>query len=74
MAKLSSAQRRHLPRSDFAGPNRSYPVNDTRHARAALSRASAAVKRGRLTRAQYQKIVRKADRKLGKGRGRTARR
>lgn len=41
MAKLSAEGRRELPGSDFAGPKRSYPVNDAAHARAALSRVSA---------------------------------
>ena len=36
MAKLTAAQRRALPDSDFAGPNRTYPVEDKAHARAAI--------------------------------------
>ena len=36
MAKLSTAARNKLPASAFAGPGRSYPVNDKAHARAAL--------------------------------------
>jgi len=40
MAKLTSAQRNALPDSAFAGPNRSYPINDASHARNALSRVS----------------------------------
>jgi len=36
MAKLSKGQRAALPAKDFAGPNRSFPVNDPDHARAAL--------------------------------------
>lgn len=40
MAKLTSKQRNALPASDFAGPDRSYPVNDMSHARNALARAS----------------------------------
>lgn len=68
MARLTIKERRKLPKRDFAGPGRSYPVPDKRHARAALSRASAAVKRGRLSKGQYRKIVRKADAKLRGGR------
>lgn len=37
MSKLTTAERNALPASDFAGPDRSYPVNDANHARAALS-------------------------------------
>lgn len=40
MAKLNAAERRALPASDFAGPHRSYPVQDEGHAKAALSRAA----------------------------------
>lgn len=36
MAKLSKGQRAALPASKFAGPNRSFPVNDANHAKAAL--------------------------------------
>lgn len=37
MARLTAAQRRKLPAGDFAGPGRSFPVNDANHAKAALS-------------------------------------
>jgi hypothetical protein len=40
MAKLTAATRNRLPASAFAGPDRSYPVQDASHARNALSRAS----------------------------------
>lgn len=40
MTKLTSGRRKSLPAGDFAGPDRSYPVNDRNHARAALSRVS----------------------------------
>lgn len=40
MAKLNAAKRNKLPTSDFAGPDRSYPIEDKAHARAALSRAA----------------------------------
>jgi len=41
MSKLSSKQRKKLPKSDFAVPGkRAYPVNDKAHARNALARAS----------------------------------
>ena len=38
MAKLTSKQRKALPSSDFAGPNRSFPVENAGHAKAALGR------------------------------------
>lgn len=40
MAKLTSKQRNALPDSAFAGPGRSYPINDANHARNAEARAS----------------------------------
>jgi hypothetical protein len=40
MAKLNAAQRNALPANDFAGPGRSYPIEDASHARNALARAS----------------------------------
>lgn len=40
MAKLKAATRNKLPGKDFAGPKRSYPIEDKAHARNALSRVS----------------------------------
>jgi len=36
MARLTAADRRSLPKKAFAGPNRSFPIPDKGHARAAL--------------------------------------
>jgi hypothetical protein len=40
MAKLTAKKRNALPSSTFAGPDRSYPINNMSHARNALARAS----------------------------------
>lgn len=41
MAKLTSAQRKALPSSDFVEPKqRKYPIEDKSHARNALARVS----------------------------------
>jgi len=40
MGILSTKQRKKLPASDFAGPDRSYPIEDEAHARNALARSS----------------------------------
>lgn len=40
MGKLTAAKRKAIPSKDFAGPDRSYPINDASHARNALSRVS----------------------------------
>jgi hypothetical protein len=64
MAKLSTKQRNALPKSDFAGPDRSYPVNDKAHARNAKSRASEMEHKGKLSPASKSKIDAKANRIL----------
>jgi hypothetical protein len=38
--KLTTKARKAIPGKDFAGPDRSYPINDANHARNALARAS----------------------------------
>lgn len=65
MSKLSAKERNSLPSGDFAGPDRSYPVNDANHARNALARASEMYNKGRLSEAQYAKIKAKAKARLG---------
>ena len=40
MAPLTSKKRNSLPSSSFAGPDRSYPIENASHARNALARAS----------------------------------
>ena len=40
MARLKAAQRNRLPAASFAGPDRSYPIEDASHARNALARAA----------------------------------
>ena len=40
MAKLTAAARKHLSSGSFAGPDRSYPIEDKSHARNALARVS----------------------------------
>lgn len=41
MSKLTSAQRKKMPKSEFAEPGKkAYPINDKNHARNALSRVA----------------------------------
>lgn len=40
MAKLTAKKRNSLKTKQFAGPDRSYPINDENHARNALARVS----------------------------------
>ena len=65
MAKLDTSKRDSLPKSDFAEPEkRAYPIEDKPHARNAKARASQAVKAGRMSKAEEERIDRKADKTL----------
>ena len=66
MAKLTNKARKALPAKDFAGPNRSYPVENASHARDANARASQATNAGRMSKAEEAKIDRKADRVIAR--------
>lgn len=67
MAKLTTQARKRLPKSDFAGADRSYPVDTKGRAANAKARASQAVNAGRMSKSTEAKIDAKADRKLRKG-------
>lgn len=64
MARLTTKQRKKLPKRDFAGPGRSFPVEDKAHARNAKARASQQVKKGNLSRSAKRKIDAKANKVL----------
>lgn len=68
MAQLKAKRRKKLPKSSFGLPgSRKYPMHDKAHAANAKARAKQQLKRGKLSRSSYNKIVAKANRKLGKG-------
>lgn len=64
MARLSAKDRAALPASDFAGPGRSYPVNDKAHAVQAERMVGRGVKAGNITPATAAKIKTKAKAKV----------
>ena len=66
MAKLTTKKRDALPDSAFAGPGRSYPVNNRSHAANAKARATQQVDKVKLSPAAAARIRSKADRILGK--------
>jgi len=68
MAKLTTQQRKKLPKSDFALPGGRYPVEDKAHARDAKARASQSYNAGRLSATDKAKVDRKADAVLSKKR------
>lgn len=62
--KLTLKARKKLPASEFAGADRSFPVNDKAHAVAAKSRSTQAVDAGRMSSSTKEKIDAKANRVL----------
>jgi hypothetical protein len=66
MAKLTTKTRNKMPKGEFAGPDRSYPVEDKKHARLAKSGASRAEHVGNISKAVEARIDAKANRVLGK--------
>lgn len=67
MAKLTAGKRAKLPRGDFAGPGRSFPVNDPNHARLAKSAASRKVNSGTMSKGEEASIDAKANKVLHGG-------
>lgn len=67
MAKLNAAARKKLPAKSFAGPDRSYPIEDASHARNALARAS-----GKPVEARVRAAVHRKFPGIGKSRGERA--
>ena len=63
MSKLTSKSRKALPKKDFAGPGKSYPIPDKDHAKAALM----LINKGNLTPAEKAKVRAKAEKVLHKG-------
>ena len=66
MAKLTTKERKKLPASDFAGPGKSFPIPDRSHAGNAKARASQAVKAGRMSESEKEKIDSRANNFLKK--------
>ena len=64
MTKLTTEARDDLPAKDFAGKDRSYPIEDRAHAANAKARAKQQLDGGHLSQAEYESIVRKADKEL----------
>ena len=65
MAKLTTSARKKLPSKAFAGPDRSYPVEDKPHAANAKARATQMVKAGKLSVEAEKKIDARANKVLG---------
>jgi hypothetical protein len=64
MAKLYAADRKRMPKSSFAGPGKSFPVNDPTHARMAISGATRSEHAGNISASEAERIKAKARGKL----------
>lgn len=62
--KLYAADRKKMPKSDFAGPGKSFPVSDPTHARLAISGATRSERAGNISASEADKIKAKARGKL----------
>lgn len=70
MGKLSTEARKKIPKKEFGMPGeKKYPMPDKSHAQNAKVRASQMVKKGKLSEASKEKIDAKANKVLGKNRG-----
>lgn len=66
MAVLNAAARRQMPKKEFAGPGKSFPVNDPTHARLAISGATRSENAGNISTSTANAIKAKARAKLQK--------
>jgi hypothetical protein len=64
MAILNAKRRRAMPAGDFAGPGRSFPINDAEHARLAISGATRSERAGNISASEEARIKAAARRKL----------
>lgn len=65
MAKLTEKDRQAMPKKEFAGPKKSFPINDKVHARMAISGATRSERAGNISMAEAAKIKAEARKKLG---------
>ncbi len=66
MARLTAAKRNALPASDFAGPNRTFPINDKTHKVQAERMVGRSVGAGNITAKTGARIKAKAKASLGR--------
>lgn len=70
MSKLTTEARKKIPKKEFGLPGeKKYPMPDKSHAQNAKARASQMAKKGKLSEASKEKIDAKANKVLGKNRG-----
>lgn len=62
--KLTTNKRKAMPKGEFAGPGRSFPINDKNHARLAISGATRAERAGNISPGEESSIKERARAKL----------
>lgn len=67
MAKLTAKARAALPLKKFAGPDRSFPINNPSHARAAISGATRSARAGNITASTEARVKAVAETALKRG-------
>jgi hypothetical protein len=65
MSGLTAKTRKGMPSSKFAGPDKSFPVEDKKHARLAIGGATRSERAGNITPEQANAIKHRADHVLG---------
>ena len=65
MAKLTTQDRKQMPKSEFAGPGRTYPIPDRAHAANAKARATQQYNAGNLSASAKATIDARANALLG---------
>jgi hypothetical protein len=65
--KLNAAARKKVPAGKFAGPGRSFPIEDNTHARMAISGATRSERAGNISASTAAGIKAKARKKLDGG-------
>lgn len=63
--KLNAADRKKMPSREFAGPGKSFPVQDATHARMAISGATRSYNAGNISKSTEDSVKAKARAKLG---------
>ena len=66
MTRLTADARKKIPTDEFAGPGRSFPIEDKSHAEAAIHDAPIAEEHGSITAAERETIDKRAKAKLDK--------
>ncbi len=67
MGILDAAKRKKMPKGEFAGKGRSFPINDPTHARLAISGATRSMRAGNISSSTAASIKVKARAKLKRG-------